>query len=116
MLASKDRVSSSCADELRATISDVALPGDELYETGCRVWNGAVRFRVYCHVPHPGEVDDQPIVAQGAPRPVVAAAANRQCEAVAPRGAHGRLHVLGLPAECDYRRVAAPRSASVAST
>jgi hypothetical protein len=43
MLASKDRVSSSCADELRVTISDVALPGDELYETGCRVWNGAVR-------------------------------------------------------------------------
>jgi hypothetical protein len=24
-----------------------------------------------------------------------------------PRGAHGRLHVLGLPAERDYRRVAA---------
>jgi FAD/FMN-containing dehydrogenase len=43
MLASKDRVSSSCADDLRTTISDVALPGDELYETGCRVWNGAVR-------------------------------------------------------------------------
>ena len=43
MLASKDRLSSSCADELRATISgDVALPGDELYEKGCRVWNGAV--------------------------------------------------------------------------
>ena len=43
MLASKDRISSSCADELRATLSDVALPGDELYEKGCRVWNGAVR-------------------------------------------------------------------------
>jgi FAD/FMN-containing dehydrogenase len=43
MLASKDRVSSSCADELRSTISDVALPGDELYGKGCRIWNGAVR-------------------------------------------------------------------------
>ena len=68
---------------------------------------GHERFRVHRNVPHPGEVDDQPIVAQGAPRPVVAAAANRQCEAVAPGGAHGRLYVLGLPAERDYRRVAA---------
>jgi hypothetical protein len=64
---------------------------------------GHERFRVHRHIPHPGEVDDQPTVAQGASRPVVAAAANRQCEAVAPRGAHGRLHVLGLPAERDYR-------------
>ena len=46
MLGTKNRVSSSCADELRAAISGrVALPGDELYEKGCRVWNGAVRRR-----------------------------------------------------------------------
>jgi FAD/FMN-containing dehydrogenase len=55
MLASKDRVSSNCADELRATISDVALPGDELHEKGCRVWNGAVRRRpaiiAFCRQP-----------------------------------------------------------------
>ena len=46
MLGTKDRVGSSCADELREAISGrVALPGDELYEKGCRVWNGAVRRR-----------------------------------------------------------------------
>jgi FAD/FMN-containing dehydrogenase len=43
MLGKKNRVGSNCADELRAAISGrVALPGDELYEKGCRVWNGAV--------------------------------------------------------------------------
>jgi FAD/FMN-containing dehydrogenase len=46
MPGSKNRLSSSCADELRAAISGrVALPGDELYDEGCRVWNGAVRRR-----------------------------------------------------------------------
>jgi hypothetical protein len=46
MLGTKNRVGSNCADELRAAISGrVALPGDELYEKGCRVWNGAVRRR-----------------------------------------------------------------------
>jgi FAD/FMN-containing dehydrogenase len=39
-------VGSNCADELRAALSGrVALPGDDLYEKGCRVWNGAVRRR-----------------------------------------------------------------------
>jgi FAD/FMN-containing dehydrogenase len=55
MLVSKDRVSSNCADELRATLSDVAAPGDELYDKGCRVWNGAVRRRpaivAFCRQP-----------------------------------------------------------------
>jgi hypothetical protein len=46
MLGSKNRISSSCADELRAVISGrVALPGDELYDEGARVFNGAVRRR-----------------------------------------------------------------------
>jgi hypothetical protein len=41
MLRTKNRVGSNCADELRAAKSGrVALPGDELYEKGCRVWNG----------------------------------------------------------------------------
>ena len=68
---------------------------------------GHKRLRVNRHIPHPGEVDDEPTVAQGAARPVVAAAAHRQWQAVAPRGAHGRLHVLCLFAERDYRRTAA---------
>ena len=42
----KNRNSSSCADELRAAISGcVALPGDELYDQGSRVWSPAVRRR-----------------------------------------------------------------------
>jgi hypothetical protein len=46
MLGSKNRVSSSCADELRAAISGrVAQPWHELYDEGSRVWNGAVRRR-----------------------------------------------------------------------
>lgn len=46
MLGSKNRISSSCADELRAAISGrVALPGHELYDEGARVWNGAARRR-----------------------------------------------------------------------
>jgi len=46
MLVSKDQINSTCADELRAGISGrVALPGDELYDEGTRVWNGAVRRR-----------------------------------------------------------------------
>src|SRR5262252_413783 len=56
MLGLKDRISSSCADELRAAISDrVALPGHELYDEGSRVWNGAVRRRpaivAFCRQP-----------------------------------------------------------------
>ena len=46
MLGSKNRVTVSCADELRGTVSGpVALPGHEFYDKGCRVWNGAVRRR-----------------------------------------------------------------------
>jgi len=46
MLVSRDQINSTCADELRAAISGrVALPGDELYDEGTRVWNGAVRRR-----------------------------------------------------------------------
>jgi FAD/FMN-containing dehydrogenase len=46
MLSSKNQISSNCADELRAVISGrVALPSDELYDEGCRVWNGAVHRR-----------------------------------------------------------------------
>ena len=42
MMGSKNRVGSSCADELRAAISGrVALPGHELYDEGSRVWNAA---------------------------------------------------------------------------
>jgi hypothetical protein len=65
------------------------------------------RVRVHRHMPHPAKVDDEPTVAQGAPRPVVAAGAHRGWQAVAPRGAQGRLHVLGSPAEGDDRRLAA---------
>jgi FAD/FMN-containing dehydrogenase len=44
MLGPTNRMSSSCADELRRAISGtVALPGHELYDEGSRVWNGAVR-------------------------------------------------------------------------
>jgi FAD/FMN-containing dehydrogenase len=46
MLDSKNRITSSCADELQAAISGrVALPGHELYDAGSRVFNGAVRRR-----------------------------------------------------------------------
>ena len=46
MLELKNRITSSCADELRAAISGpVALPGHELYEEGSRVWNRAARRR-----------------------------------------------------------------------
>ncbi len=46
MLGSMDRISSSCAGELRAAIAGrVALPGEALYDEGSRVWNGAVRRR-----------------------------------------------------------------------
>jgi FAD/FMN-containing dehydrogenase len=42
----RHRITSSCADELQAAISGgVALPGHELYDEGCRVWNGAVSRR-----------------------------------------------------------------------
>jgi FAD/FMN-containing dehydrogenase len=56
MLGSKNRISSSCVDELRAAISGgVALPGHELYDESCRVWNGAVRRRpaiiAFCRQP-----------------------------------------------------------------
>jgi FAD/FMN-containing dehydrogenase len=44
MMGSKNRISSSCADELQAAMSgEVALPGDELYDEGSRVWSPAVR-------------------------------------------------------------------------
>ncbi|HUJ98321.1 MAG TPA: FAD-dependent oxidoreductase [Stellaceae bacterium] len=42
----KNRLSSSCADELRTALSGrVALPGHARYDEGSRVWNGAVRRR-----------------------------------------------------------------------
>jgi hypothetical protein len=37
--------------------------------------SGDKRLRIHRHIPHPGEVDDEPIVAQRTPRPVVPAAA-----------------------------------------
>jgi FAD/FMN-containing dehydrogenase len=46
MPESKNRVTSTCADELQAAISGrVALPGHELYDEGCRVWNRAIHHR-----------------------------------------------------------------------
>jgi FAD binding domain-containing protein len=46
VLTSKNRLTSSCADELQVAMpGQVALPGDELYDEGCRVWNSAVRRR-----------------------------------------------------------------------
>jgi hypothetical protein len=56
MLESKNQIGARCADALRAPISGhVALPGDELYEKGSRVWNGAVRrspeMVVFCKQP-----------------------------------------------------------------
>lgn len=46
MNCSKNPIGPSCADELRAAMSGrVTLPGDELYDKGCRVWNAAVRRR-----------------------------------------------------------------------
>src|SRR5271165_2831945 len=55
-LAASSERRASCAEELRAAISGrVALPGDELYDEGCRVWNGAVRHRpvivAFCRQP-----------------------------------------------------------------
>jgi len=50
--------------------------------------SGHKRSRVHGHIPHPGEIDDEPVVAHCAPRPVVPAAAHRQRQAVTPRGAH----------------------------
>jgi FAD/FMN-containing dehydrogenase len=44
MLKLKNRIRSGYVDELRASVSGgVALPGDELYDLGRHVWNGAVR-------------------------------------------------------------------------
>jgi hypothetical protein len=85
-----------------------------ILDPGAACDSGRKRLRVHRHIPHPGEVDDEPIVAQGAPRPVVPAAAHRQLQAVAPRGAHRRLHVLGLFAERDYRGAAAHGTAPYA--
>jgi FAD/FMN-containing dehydrogenase len=46
MLASENRMSATCADELQAAISGcVALPGHTLYDEGCRVWNRGVHRR-----------------------------------------------------------------------
>jgi FAD/FMN-containing dehydrogenase len=64
MLGLKNRISASCAGELRAAISGpVALPGDELYAEGSRVWNGAV-----CHRPAIIAFCDQPGDVQAAVR------------------------------------------------
>jgi len=56
MLDLKNRIASSCADELRTAMSGrVVVPGHELYEEGSRVWNGAVRRRpamiAFCREP-----------------------------------------------------------------
>ena len=56
MLDSGHRINSSCADDLRSAMSGrVALPGDERYDEGCRVWNAAVRGRpaivAFCQQP-----------------------------------------------------------------
>jgi FAD/FMN-containing dehydrogenase len=56
MLGSNNRIISTCADELRAALSGrVALPGDDLYDEGSRVCNGAVRRRpamvAFCNQP-----------------------------------------------------------------
>jgi FAD/FMN-containing dehydrogenase len=56
MLNAKNRTSTTCADELRATLSGrVALPGDQFYGEGSRVWNAAVRRRpaivAFCNQP-----------------------------------------------------------------
>ena len=63
MLVSKNRISSSCVDELRAVSSGgVALPGHDLYNEGCRVWNGAVRRRpailAFCRQPEDVQAAD----------------------------------------------------------
>jgi hypothetical protein len=81
--------------------------GGHILDPGAARDSGHKRSRVHGHIPHPGEVDDEPIVSQGAPRPIVPAAAHRQRQAVAPRGAHRRLNVLGPFAERDDRRAAA---------
>ena len=98
MLDSKNRVSSSCADELRKAISGpVALPGHELYDEGCRVWNGAVRSRPAIIAFCKQSEDVQAVVR----------AARRHGLPLSVRGAHCRLHVFGLFAERDYCRAAA---------
>jgi FAD/FMN-containing dehydrogenase len=56
MQDSNNRISVSVADELRAAMSGrVALPGQERYNEGLRVWNGAVRRRpaivAFCQQP-----------------------------------------------------------------
>ena len=45
MLSSKNRINRICADELRTALSGVALPGEALFDKGCRVWNDAVTSR-----------------------------------------------------------------------
>jgi FAD/FMN-containing dehydrogenase len=46
MLDSGNRIIASCADDLRSVMSGrAALPGDERYNEGCRVWNAAVSRR-----------------------------------------------------------------------
>jgi len=56
MLDAKNRSSATCADELRVAISGrVVLPGDQFYDEGSRVWNGAVCRRpaiiAFCNQP-----------------------------------------------------------------
>ena len=67
MLNSKKRLSSICAEDLRSTISGrVAMPGQELYDAGSRVWNDGVRRRpaivVFCK--RPEDVQDAVRAAQ----------------------------------------------------
>jgi hypothetical protein len=53
-------------------------PGEDVYVLGpgAARYGGHARLRVHGHIPHPGEVDDEPAVAQGAPCPVVPTAAS----------------------------------------
>jgi hypothetical protein len=58
------------------------------------------------HAAHAGQVDHQPVVAQGAARNVVAAAAHRQRQAVVARKRHAGEHVGSAGAAHDQRRTA----------
>ena len=115
MMGSKNRVGSSCADELRAAISgDVALPGDELYERGRRVWNGAIRRRpaiiAFCKQPEDVQAAGRALSDDGLvidltgmrevavdPRALVATVAGgaRVKDVAAAAGAHGLVAALG---------------------
>jgi FAD/FMN-containing dehydrogenase len=69
MLDSGNRISLSCADELRAALPGRGvLPGDELYDEGCRVWNGAVHHRpkliAFCKRPKDVQAFGTPLSAE----------------------------------------------------